>query len=81
MEIKYPKISEDSKGRVFISFYYKNQRYRVSNGSKLNLNIYPNSHPPKERTQTAKLLAAEIYKFLLSGRDLESFLKFKKSLV
>ena len=75
VDIKYPKISSDSKGRFFVTFYYLGKRSRVFNGTKFNLNIHPNSHPPFERMNIANMLASEIYKFLLSGKELKTFEK------
>ena len=58
MSVKYPKIKFDNKQRVFVVFYHNNKRYRLSNGSKVNIDIYPNSYPIGKREEIANLLAA-----------------------
>ena len=67
MSVKYPKIKSDKKQRVYVVFYQNGKRYRLFNGSKINSNIYPNSHPIGKRYEVASLLAAEVYKYLSSG--------------
>ncbi|PHS10025.1 MAG: hypothetical protein COA88_03060 [Kordia sp.] len=71
MKVMYPKVKVDSKNRVFITFYQNNKRYRLSNGSKINSKIYPNSYPTSKRIEIGNLLAAEVYQFLISGLTLE----------
>ncbi|MDB4752189.1 tyrosine-type recombinase/integrase [Winogradskyella sp.] len=63
----YPKIKSDNKQRYYVLFYSNEKRYRIYNGSKINSNLYPNSHPINQRYEIAKLLCAEVYKHLLSG--------------
>lgn len=65
--VKYPKIKSDNKQRYYVLFYSNEKRYRIYNGSKINSNLYPNSHPINQRYEIAKLLCAEVYKHLLSG--------------
>ena len=65
--VKCPKIKSDNKQRYYVVFYSNEKRYRIYNGSKINSNLYPNSHPLNERYEIAKLLCAEVYKHLLSG--------------
>ena len=67
MSVKYPKIKFDNKQRVFVVFYHNNKRYRLSNGSKVNIAIYPNSYPISKREEVANLLAAEVFKYISSG--------------
>ena len=67
MSVKYPKIKFDNKQRVFVVFYHNNKRYRLSNGSKVNIDIYPNSYPISKREEIANLLAAEVFKYISSG--------------
>ena len=66
MSVKYPKVKFDSKQRIYVSFYLNNKRYRVFNGKKINVEIYPNSFPIEKRLEMGKLLAAEVYKFITS---------------
>jgi len=70
MSVKYPKIKFDNKQRVFVIFYHNNKRYRLSNGSKVNIDIYPNSYPIGKREEIANLLAAEVFKYISSGLNI-----------
>ena len=70
MSVKYPKIKFDNKQRAFIVFYHNNNRYRLSNGSKFNIAIYPNSYPIGKREEVANLLAAEVFKYISSGLNI-----------
>ena len=70
MSVKYPKIKFDNKQRAFIVFYHNNKRYRLSNGSKVNIDIYPNSYPIGKREELANLLAAEVFKYISSGLNI-----------
>ena len=70
MKVNYPKVKQDSNNRVYVTFYQKNKRYRLFNGSKINSNIYPNSHPISERIKMGNLLASEVYQFLKSNMNL-----------
>jgi len=71
MSVKYPKIKSDNKKRFYVVFYQKGKRYRLSNGSKINSNLYPNSYPIEKRYEVAQLLAAEVFKFINSGLDIQ----------
>ena len=77
MNIQYPKVSVDSENRVFISFYQNNKRYRISNGSKINSKIHPNTYPISKRNEMGELLAAEVYQFLISGLTIEQLQVYK----
>jgi len=70
MSVKYPKIKFDNKQRAFVVFYHNNKRYRLSNGSKFNIDIYPNSYPIGKREEVANLLAAEVFKYISSGLNI-----------
>ena len=71
MCVKYPKIKSDKKQRFYVVFHSNGKRYRLYNGSKINSNLYPNSHPINQRYEIAKLLCAEVYKHLLSGLGID----------
>ena len=73
MKIKFPKVKQDENNRVYVLFYHNNKRYRLFNGSKINIDIYPNSYPLDQRLEIGHLLAAEVYKFLSSGIVLNNF--------
>ena len=71
MKANYPKVKVNSASRVYVTFYQNNKRYRLFNGSKINVEIYPNSFPVSERIKIGHLLASEVYQFLISGLTLE----------
>jgi len=71
MEVNYPKVKQSIDKRVFIEFYQENKRYRLFNGKKLNIDIYPNTYPVARRVEIGYLLAAEVYHLLSKGVSLE----------
>ena len=70
MTMPFPKVHTDSKHQVFVSFYIKGIRYRLYNGKRIKSTTDPNSYPIGERLSIAKVLAAEIYSYLLQGEVL-----------
>ena len=73
MTLQFPKVHTDSLNKVFVSFYIKNKRYRLYNGKRINSTTNPNSYPLDQRLSIAKVLAAEIYSYLLNGGLLLSY--------
>tara|TARA_B100001057_G_scaffold37087_1_gene33569 strand:- start:1223 stop:2284 length:1062 start_codon:yes stop_codon:yes gene_type:complete len=73
MKLQFPKVHIDSSNKVFVSFYIKNKRYRLFNGKRINSLTNPNSYPIEQRLSIAKVLAAEIYSYLLNGYVLLSY--------
>ena len=73
MTLQFPKVHTDSLNKVFVSFYIKNKRYRLYNGKRINSTTNPNSYPLDQRLSIAKVLAAEIYSYLLNGGVLLSY--------
>ena len=73
MKLKFPKIHTDSSNKVFVSFYINNKRYRLYNGKRINSPTNPNSYPIEQRLSIAKVLATEIYSYLLNGDVLLSY--------
>ena len=67
MTLQFPKVHTDSLNKVFVSFYIKNKRYRLYNGKRINSSTDPNPYPIEQRLSIAKVLAAEIYSYLLNG--------------
>ena len=67
MKLQFPKVHTDSISKVFVSFYIKNKRYRLYNGKRINSTTDPNSYPIDQRLSIAKVLAAEIYSYLING--------------
>ena len=75
MQLSYPKIKIDSKGKYYVYFYQNNKRYRLYNGSRIGSSTNPNIHDEKVNRKMAELLASEIYNFILSGKLVEDFRK------
>ena len=73
MKLQFPKVHIDSSNKVFVSFYINNKRYRLYNGKRINSPTNPNSYPIEQRLSKAKVLAAEIYSYLLNGDVLLSY--------
>ena len=73
MKLQFPKVHTDSSNKVFVSFYIKNKRYRLYNGKRINSPTNPNSYPIEQRLSIAKVLAAEIYSYILNGDVLLSY--------
>jgi len=65
--MNYPKVNFDKTLKVFVSFYIDSKRHRLFNGKRINSTINPNSFPISERKTQGKLLAAEVYKYILEG--------------
>jgi integrase len=73
MKLQFPKVHTDTSNKVFVSFYIKKKRYRLFNGKRINSPTNPNSYPIEQRLSIAKVLAAEIYSYLLNGDVLLSY--------
>ena len=73
MTLQFPKVHTDSLNKVFVSFFINGKRYRLYNGKRINSTTDPNSYPFDQRLSIAKVLAAEIYSFLLNGGVLLSY--------
>ena len=73
MTLQFPKVHTDSLNKVFVSFYICGKRYRLYNGKRINSTTDPNSYPLDQRLSIAKVLAAEIYSYLLNGGILLSY--------
>ena len=73
MTLQFPKVHSDSLNKVFVSFYIGGKRYRLYNGKRINSTTDPNSYPIDQRLSIAKVLAAEIYSYLLNDGILLSY--------
>jgi integrase len=71
MEVNYPKVKSSNDQRVFIEFYQNKKRYRLFNGSKINVEIHPNSYPIGRRIEIGNQLASEVYRLLTKGISIE----------
>lgn len=70
MKLSYPSINVKTNGNVFISFVIGDKRIRLSSGKKIGVDINPNSYPPNERYNIAKILCSEVYNYLMNGGTL-----------
>jgi integrase len=73
MTLRFPKVHIDSKQQVFISFYINEKRYRLYNGKRIGSSTDPNSYPIEQRQSIGKVLASEIYSYLLQGGVLTNY--------
>ena len=73
MKLKYPKVRADQKQQVYISFYLNQKRYRLFNGKRIGSDTNPNSYPIAQRSDIGKVLAAEVYNYIINGGVLKSF--------
>jgi len=69
----YPKICYSNDNKIFISFYYDGIRYRLSNGKRIGLKLYPNKFKIEEREFYAKKLAVEVYDALKSNKPFDKY--------
>ena len=73
MKLVYPQVHIDSKHKIFISFYLNNKRYRLFNGKRIGSNTDPNSFPFNQREDIGRILAAEVYTYLINGGVLKEY--------
>jgi hypothetical protein len=72
MTIRFPKVHIDNKQLVYVSFSIKGKRIRLYNGKRIYSPIDPNRHPIEQRYEMGKILASDVYKYLLNdGKFLE----------
>ena len=71
MEVNYPKVKSSADYRVFVEFYQNKKRYRLFNGSKINVEIHPNSYPIRRRIEIGNQLASEVYSLLTKDISME----------
>ena len=67
MAFRPPKITWETSGKCYIVFYLNQKRYRLSNGSRLGIDLHPNRHDVGERTAVAEELRLKIHLKLLDG--------------
>ena len=60
IEFNYPKVVLKKDNAVYLDIKISGKRMRISNGSKFNINLSPNTYPIKERINQANILAAQI---------------------
>ena len=67
MTFRPPKITWDTSGKCYIVFYLNQKRYRLSNGSRIGINLHPNRQSIGERTASAEELRLKIHLKLIDG--------------
>ena len=67
MALRPPKIAWDSSGKCYVVFYLNRKRYRLSNGSRMGINLNPNRHEVGERKALAEELRLKIHLKLIEG--------------
>ena len=65
--VAYPKVVLKKEGKVYLNLIVDSKRVRVFNGSKFQVDLYPNSFPEEQRLVQANILAAQVYSKLLAG--------------
>lgn len=70
MQLSYPKVCQEKSGKVYITVYHNNKRYRLYNSKRAGKNTQPNKSLGKERHVKANIMAAEVYSYLLNGGSL-----------
>ena len=65
--INYPKVVSGRDNKVCLDLKIGSKRMRLSNGSKFNIELFPNSYPKNQRINQANILAAQVYAKLLAG--------------
>ena len=65
--LSYPKVRKDKSGKYFIDLTLNDKRYRLYSGKIIKSSLRPNSYPAKYRLSKAKILADEVYKYLVSN--------------
>ena len=65
--LSYPKVRKDSSGKYFIDLNLNNKRYRLYSGKIIKSSLRPNTYPYKIRYSKAKILAEEVYMFLVEN--------------
>ena len=70
MNLTYPRISKDKSNNYFVTFYFKNIRYRLYSSKKIGGITHPNKHKGAEQLEMAYVLAAEVYNHFKNGGKL-----------
>ena len=67
--INYPKVVSGRDKKVYLDLKIGSKRMRLSNGSKFNIELFPNYYPENERINQAKILAVQVFAKLLAGES------------
>ena len=54
----FPQVTKKNSTEYLISFWYKNKRYRFSNGKPIDLDLSPNTLPLTQRLRQAEVLCS-----------------------
>lgn len=64
--VSYPKVRMRPDGLVEVEVYYNDKRMRLQSGRRFGVNLRPNTFPEHERINQGDILAAEIYRKMLT---------------
>ena len=64
-KLSYPVVYRKPSGEYYIHFYLNGKRFRLSNGKKISVPLYPNDFPKKQRKKKADELASLVYDYLV----------------
>ena len=64
-KLSYPVVYKKSNGEYYIHFCLNGKRFRLSNGKKISLPLYPNDFPKNQRKKKADELASLVYDYLV----------------
>ena len=53
-----PQVTNKSKTKYLISFWYENKRFRFSNGQPIDLDLSPNVYPLNDRLRQSEVLCS-----------------------
>ena len=70
MNLTYPRISKDKSNNYFVTFYFKNIRYRLYSSKKIGGITHPNKYKGEEQLEMTHVLAAEVYNHFKNGGKL-----------
>ncbi len=72
-KITFPRIVKDKNSKFYISFNFNNKRYRLTNGSRLGIDLRPNDYSIELRELYAKKLAILVYENLVNGSSFDEY--------
>ena len=64
-KLSYPVVYRKPSGEYYIHFYLNGKRFRLSNGKKISVPLYPNDFPKNQRKKKADELASLVYDYLV----------------
>ena len=64
-KLSYPVVYRKPSGEYYIHFCLNGKRFRLSNGKKISVPLYPNNFPKNQRKKKADELASLVYDYLV----------------